>query len=52
MNMLRFGRTICTARNPKCADCDMRRMCPYYKDKIPGKSKGGEMHLSQKQTSP
>ena len=52
MNMLRFGRTICTARNPKCTDCDMRRMCPYYKNKIPGKSKGGDVHLSQKQTSP
>ncbi len=32
MNMLRFGRTICTARNPRCADCDMRRMCRYYRD--------------------
>ncbi len=52
MNMLSFGRTICTARNPKCADCDMRRMCSYYKDRNPGKSKGGEIHLTQKQTSP
>ena len=51
MNMLRFGRTICTARNPKCADCDLRRMCPYYKNKNPSKPKGGETHLSQKQTS-
>lgn len=52
MNMLSFGRTICTARNPRCTDCDLRRMCPYYKDKNPGKSKGGEIHLSQKQISP
>lgn len=52
MNMLSFGRTICTARNPKCNACDMRRMCPYYKDKNPGKPKGGDIHLSQKQVSP
>ena len=52
MNMLSFGRTICTARNPKCTDCDLKRMCSYYKDKNAGRSKGGEMHLSQKQTRP
>jgi len=49
MNMLSFGRTICNARNPKCADCDLRRMCSYYKDKNLKKSKGGKIHLSQKQ---
>ncbi len=52
MNMLSFGRTICTARNPKCTDCDLRRMCHYYKDKNPRKSRGGEINLSQKQISP
>ena len=31
MNMLAFGRTICTARNPKCTECCFRRMCPYLK---------------------
>ncbi len=52
MNMLSFGRTICTARNPKCSICDLRRMCLYYKDNKLGKSKDGETHLSQKQASP
>ena len=52
MNMLSFGRTICTARNPKCPDCDLKRMCRYYKDKNPRKSKGGEIHLPKKQNSP
>ena len=51
MNMLSFGRTICTARNPKCSDCDLKRMCSYYKDKNPGKSKDRESLLSQKQIS-
>ena len=31
VNLLAFGRTICTARNPKCGDCGFRRMCPEYK---------------------
>lgn len=31
MNLLAFGRTVCTARNPKCGDCGFRRMCIYYK---------------------
>lgn len=30
MNLLAFGRTICTARNPKCFRCDLTRMCQYF----------------------
>lgn len=32
MNLLAFGRTICTARNPACGECGFRRMCRYYRD--------------------
>ena len=46
MNMLNFGRTICTARNPKCNVCDLRRMCSFYKEKNPKKPKGGENYHS------
>ncbi len=31
MNMLAFGRNVCTARNPKCGECEMRRMCLFYR---------------------
>jgi len=31
MNMLSFGRTICTARSPKCSQCQFRHMCLYYR---------------------
>jgi endonuclease-3 len=27
-NLLTFGRTICTAKNPKCGECFLRRLCP------------------------
>lgn len=34
MNMLKFGRTICTARNPACARCPFNGICPYYERKL------------------
>ncbi|MEE9274860.1 MAG: endonuclease III [bacterium] len=36
MNLLAFGRTVCTARPPQCGECACRRMCPY------GKSQKGD----------
>ena len=30
MNMIRHGREICTARNPKCAICPLQMDCDYY----------------------
>lgn len=30
MNLIRHGREICTARNPKCAICPLQRDCDYY----------------------
>ena len=32
MNLLAFGRTICTARNPVCGECGFRRMCRYNRE--------------------
>jgi endonuclease-3 len=29
LRMIFFGREICPARKPKCADCPMRSYCPY-----------------------
>jgi len=31
VNMLRHGRRLCTARAPACAECPLRRLCPYGK---------------------
>ncbi|MHC4840909.1 MAG: endonuclease III domain-containing protein [Planctomycetota bacterium] len=31
-NLLTFGRTICTARSPKCGDCFLKRLCPSRED--------------------
>ena len=28
MQIITLGRTICTARNPRCADCFLRDLCP------------------------
>lgn len=30
-NLLTFGRTICTAKSPKCGECYLRRLCPSAK---------------------
>lgn len=28
--LIRFGRTTCTARRPRCPECPVRADCPYY----------------------
>ncbi len=28
--LMDFGATVCTARNPRCPDCPILRMCAYY----------------------
>ena len=30
VNLIRHGRTICTARNPKCEICPLQSVCDYY----------------------
>ncbi len=30
VNLIDFGKTICTARNPACETCPIARMCRYY----------------------
>ncbi len=36
VNLLRHGRRLCTARNPACAECPLKRMCPYGKALLAG----------------
>lgn len=31
IQIITFGRTICTARNPKCADCFLKKYCKQYR---------------------
>ncbi|MFO7661496.1 MAG: endonuclease III [Chloroflexota bacterium] len=31
MNLIRHGRAVCRARNPKCAVCPLQPQCDYYK---------------------
>ena len=31
MQIITFGRTICTARSPKCEECRLTEYCSYYK---------------------
>ncbi len=31
LNLIRHGREVCHARNPECARCVLKRLCPYYK---------------------
>lgn len=31
-NLLTFGRSICTARNPSCDTCFLQKLCDYYRN--------------------
>jgi endonuclease III len=31
LNLIRHGRTICRPK-PRCGECELRRMCPWYRD--------------------
>lgn len=31
-NLLTFGRTVCTARDPDCENCFLQRICHYYRN--------------------
>jgi len=33
------GRTLCTARNPRCPECPVRRECRYFKEQKSGRRK-------------
>ena len=35
--LIRHGRRTCTARNPDCAACPLRRMCPYGRNRLAGR---------------
>jgi endonuclease III len=34
VNMIRHGRRICTARNPRCAECPLLSLCPYGRERV------------------
>ncbi len=34
VNLIRHGRRLCTARAPACAECPLRRLCPYGKARL------------------
>jgi endonuclease III len=35
INLIRHGRAICRPR-PRCPECDLRRMCPYWRERRGG----------------
>jgi endonuclease-3 len=30
LNLIRHGRRTCSSRNPRCEECNLRDLCPYY----------------------
>jgi endonuclease-3 len=36
LNLIRHGRDICVARNPRCEECFLQEWCDYYQDKRAG----------------
>ena len=37
LNLIRLGREICHARQPRCAVCPLREVCAYYGTNVTGK---------------
>jgi endonuclease-3 len=40
MNLIRHGRTLCRPK-PRCGECDLRRMCPWYRANRAANQAGG-----------
>jgi endonuclease III len=34
VNMIRHGRRLCAARNPRCRECPLLSMCPYGRERV------------------
>ncbi len=34
VNLIRHGRTTCSARAPRCGECALRRMCPFGRERL------------------
>jgi endonuclease-3 len=34
VGLIRHGRRICTARNPRCEECPLLSLCPYGKARL------------------
>ncbi|HTR73848.1 MAG TPA: endonuclease III [Solirubrobacterales bacterium] len=41
VNLIRHGRTLCRPK-PRCGECDLRRMCPWYRDLDDREAASGE----------
>ncbi|NJN54932.1 MAG: hypothetical protein HC804_09360 [Anaerolineae bacterium] len=39
INLIRHGRTICRAQNPKCEICTINQLCDYYEIEL---GRGGD----------
>jgi endonuclease-3 len=35
LNLIRHGREVCVARNPRCQQCQLRDVCDYYAQQAP-----------------
>jgi endonuclease-3 len=34
VNLLRHGRRICTARDPRCRECPLLSLCPFGRERV------------------
>lgn len=46
LNIIAHGRKICSARNPKCAQCILRKLCPWPEKHGKGNKQGGQTSLA------
>ncbi|HEX2368847.1 MAG TPA: endonuclease III [Acidimicrobiia bacterium] len=41
MSIIQFGRDVCTARSPRCPECELARLCPWPYKTAPGPDNSG-----------
>jgi endonuclease III len=41
VNLITHGRALCRPK-PRCEECDLRRMCPWYRDLDRREASSGE----------
>ena len=34
LNLLSHGRTVCLAQRPRCGECNLKRLCVYYRSEV------------------
>ena len=46
VNLIRHGRQICRPK-PRCGECALRRMCPWYREQVRDEKAASSMRAAK-----